>query len=347
MEKVNLTGLTQEELEQFAVDHGEKSFRGRQLFSWIYQKKATDFGEITNLSKKLRQKFADLASIGQLQLAEKSHSPASDSIKYLFRLEGDNWVESVFISESGRRTLCVSSQVGCALKCAFCATGKLGLKRNLTAGEIVDQVIFVERDTDIELTNIVFMGMGEPFKNYENVIKAAYLMNHENGIAIGTRHIVISTVGIIPALYRYTDEGHRFKLAISLHSPFNEDRRKLMPVSAKYDVDKLIDAVKYYMKKSQRRPTFQYVLIAGVNDRRQDAQGVRKLLQGIPCKVNLIPYNPTVANFNRPTRGHVDQFAQWLMPIQAPISVRWSKGDDIEAACGQLAGKFVEIPEMT
>ena len=347
MEKINLTGLTQEELEQFAVDHGEKSFRGRQLFSWIYQRKATNFGEMTNLSKTLRNKFQNLATIGQLQIAEKSQSPASDSIKYLFRLQDGNLIESVFISESNRRTLCVSSQVGCALKCTFCATGKLGLKRNLTAGEIVDQVICVERDTGLELTNIVFMGMGEPFKNYENVIQSAYLMNHENGIAIGTRHIVISTVGIIPALYRYTDEGHRFKLAISLHSPFNKDRQKLMPVSAKYDVDKLIDAVKYYMKKSRHRPTFQYVLIDGINDRNKDAHGVRKLLQGIRCKVNLIPYNPTVPAFKRPPREHVDQFAQWLMPIHAPISVRWSKGDDIEAACGQLAGKFVETPEMT
>ncbi|NOY57961.1 MAG: 23S rRNA (adenine(2503)-C(2))-methyltransferase RlmN, partial [Calditrichaeota bacterium] len=305
MEKVNLTGFTQEELEQFAVDHGEKSFRGRQLFGWIYQRKATDFAEMTNLAKALRNKFQDLATIGQLQIAEKSQSPASDSIKYLFRLHDGNLIESVFISESNRRTLCVSSQVGCALKCTFCATGKLGFKRNLTAGEIVDQVICVERDTGLELTNIVFMGMGEPFKNYENVIQSAYLMNHENGIAIGTRHIVISTVGIIPALYRYADEGHRFKLAISLHSPFNEDRQKLIPVSAKYDVDKLIDAVKYYMKKSRHRPTFQYVLIDGINDRMKDAQGVRKLLQGIPCKVNLIPYNPTVSAFKRPSREHV------------------------------------------
>ncbi|NIA31335.1 MAG: 23S rRNA (adenine(2503)-C(2))-methyltransferase RlmN [Actinobacteria bacterium] len=346
MEKVNLTGFTQEELEQFAVDHGEKSFRGRQLFSWIYQRKATDFAEMTDLSKALRNKFQDLATIGQLQIAEKSPSPASDSIKYLFRLHDGNLIESVFISERNRRTLCVSSQVGCALKCTFCATGKLGFKRNLTAGEIVDQVICVERDTGLELTNIVFMGMGEPFQNYENVIQSAYLMKHENGIAIGARHIVISTVGIIPALYRYADEGHRFKLAISLHSPFNDDRQKLIPVSAKYDVDKLVDAVKYYMKKSRHRPTFQYVLIDGVNDRMRDAHGVRKLLQGIPCKVNLIPYNPTVPAFKRPSREHVDQFARWLMPIHAPISVRWSKGDDIEAACGQLAGKFVKAPEM-
>jgi len=341
MKKVNLTGYTVEELEEFVTSLGEKPFRGRQLFGWIYAKKATTFDEMTNIPKSLRARFKEIAEIGQLQLEEKATSPASKSIKYLFRLHDGHVIESVFIPESGRRTLCLSSQVGCALKCTFCATGRLGFKRNLTAGEIVDQVLFVERDTGEELTNIVFMGMGEPFNNYDQVIKACYLINHENGIAISYRHIVISTAGLIPAIYRYAEEGHRFKLAISLHSPFNEERVKLMPISKKYTAEKLVEAVKYYEKKSRRRPTFEYVIMAGVNDRKKDADGLKKLLHGIPCKVNLIPYNPTVDLFTRPSVEQVKRFAQWLSPIKAPISIRWSKGDDIEAACGQLAGKHV------
>jgi 23S rRNA (adenine2503-C2)-methyltransferase len=345
MEKTNLTGLTEQELEQFAVESGEKAFRGRQLFSWIYQRRVDNFDDMSNLSKSLRNKLENTAKIGQLDLVEKTSSPGSDSVKYLFQTNDGEFVESVYIAEDNRRTLCISSQVGCALKCAFCATGAMGFKKNLSHGEIVDQVIFVERDLDIELSNIVFMGMGEPFKNYDNVIKAAHLIRHENGLAIGTRRVVISTAGIIPAIYRYADEGHRFKLAISLHSPYNDDRKNLMPISAKYDVDQLMQAVQYYMKKSRRRITFEYVLLAGVNDRKLDADGLYKLLNGLPCKINIIPYNPTIPKFKRPDKEHVDQFSRWLTPIKAPISVRWSKGDDIDAACGQLAGKFVPQTE--
>jgi 23S rRNA (adenine2503-C2)-methyltransferase len=341
MEKINLTGLSQSELEEFAKTCGEKPFRGRQLFSWIYQKRVATFSEMTNLGKDFRKKCDQIARIGQLALKEKTSSPDSESIKYLFELSSGQLVESVFISEDKRRTLCISSQVGCACKCSFCATGAIGFKQNLTAGEIVDQVIFVERDLDVKLSNIVFMGMGEPFKNYDSVLKAAHLIRNENGLAIGTRHVVISTAGIIPAIYRYADEGHRFKLAISLHSPFNEERKKLMPISGKYDIDSLMQAVNYYMKKSRRRITFEYVLLAGVNDRKRDAEGLRKLLYGIPCKVNVIPYNPTMQFYSRPGPKTVDLFASWLVPLKVPISVRWSKGDDIEAACGQLAGKYI------
>lgn len=340
MEKINLTGLTESELEEFAREIGEKPFRGRQLFSWIYQKHAASFEEMTNLAKALREKLDRVATLGHLTLVEKTGSPGSSSIKYLFELKSGHYVESVYIAEAGRRTLCISSQVGCALKCAFCATGAMGFKANLSAGEIVDQVIFVERDLGLELSNIVFMGMGEPFMNYDEVIKAAQLIRHENGLAIGTRHVVISTAGIIPAIYRYTDEGHRFKLAISLHSPFNEERKKLMPISAKYDINQLMEAVRYYMKRSRRRITFEYVLLAGVNDSRKDARGLVELLKEIPCKVNLIPYNPTIKTFNRPAEEDVNRFVEWLGDLKAPVSVRWSKGDDIDAACGQLAGQM-------
>ena len=339
MDKISLIGKTLDELEELACSMGEKSFRGRQLFNWLYARKAVDFDAMTNLSKSFRQKLADTVRIGQLTLAEKVVSSASASIKYLFELDDKNVIESVFIPESGRRTLCISSQAGCALKCVFCATGQIGLRRNLTAGEIVEQVVFVEQDTGLEVSNIVFMGMGEPFKNYENVIKAADLIKHEDGIAVGSRRIVISTAGIVPAIYQYADEGHKFKLAVSLHSAINEEREKLMPISAKYTVEKLTEAVRYYIKQSGKRPTFEYVLLSGVNDTRRDAEALKKMVRNTPCKINLIPYNPVVEAYRRPDEERVNQFAQWLLPLRAPVSVRWSKGVDIDAACGQLAGK--------
>jgi 23S rRNA (adenine2503-C2)-methyltransferase len=339
LDKISLIGKTQDELEDLACSMGEKPFRGRQLFNWLYARRTADFDAMTNLSKSFRQKLADTVRIGSLTLAEKAVSPASASIKYLFELDDKNVIESVFIPESGRKTLCISSQAGCALKCAFCASGQIGLRRNLTVGEIVEQVVFVERDTGLEVSNIVFMGMGEPFKNYENVIKAAELMKHEDGIAIGSRRIVISTAGIVPAIYQYADEGHKFKLAVSLHSAINEERKKLVPISAKYTVEKLMEAVRYYIKKSGRRPTFEYVLLSGINDTRRDAEALKKMVRNMPCKINLIPYNPVVETFQRPDAERVDRFAQWLLPLRAPVSVRWSKGVDIDAACGQLAGK--------
>lgn len=334
--KINLTGQSQEELQAFAESIDEKRFRGKQLFHWIYQRKATDFESMTNIATPLRRKLSGLATLGHLELQKRSVS-ASGSIKYLFRLADGQLVESVYIPEDDRHTLCVSSQVGCALMCSFCATGKMGFRRNLLTGEIVDQVLCVERDIGRELTNVVFMGMGEPFKNYDAAIKSANLMSHPDGIAIGTRHIVISTAGIIPEIYRFADEGHKFKLAISLHSALNEKRQQLMPISRKWHVQALTEAMKYYIKKSGRRPTIEIVLLKGVNDSYEDAMALKEMVHNMPCKINLIPYNPTIEAFQRPDPRQVDRFANWLLSSKAPVSVRWSKGDDIDAACGQLA----------
>ncbi len=334
----NLTGYSLSELEAFAVRIGEKPFRGRQLFSWIYQKRAISFAQMSELSKALREKLLACAQLGWLQLAEKRSSAHSDAVKYLFRLHDGAFIESVYIAESNRHTLCLSTQVGCALGCAFCVTGQLGFKRNLTAGEIVDQVLFIERDLNVKMTNIVLMGMGEPMMNYEAAMKACELIHHDSGIAIGHRHIVVSTVGIVPAIYRYTDEEQPFRLAISLHAADDEKRQRLVPIGRKYRLAELIKAASYYAKKLRRRPTFEYVLLAGVNDSEDDARALRKLLSVLPCKVNLIPYNPALPEFNRPSDEAIARFAEWLSPMRAPVSVRWSKGVDIQAACGQLAG---------
>lgn len=334
-----LTGKTWAEFEAYALEIDEKKYRGRQLYKWIYEKQAASFDEMTDLPLDLRSKLKDVCHIGTLNLVETSGSREAGSVKYLFQLDDGHAIESVLIEEEGRKTLCVSSQVGCALNCRFCATAKLGFSRNLTAGEIVEQVLYVSRDIRSALSNIVFMGMGEPFNNYDNVIKAAALISDDNGISIGARHIVISTAGVVENIYRYADEGHKYKLAVSLNSPFQDERQQLMPVSRQAPLAELLQAVSYYAKKSKKIPTFEYVLFAGLNDSQKHAHALKKIVTQQPCKLNLIPYNPTVEQFKRPTEASVDQFTQWLLPLGVALSVRWSKGADIDAACGQLAGK--------
>ncbi len=340
--KTNLIGLTQTECEAFAERIGEKKYRGRQLYKWIYDKNAASFDEMTDLPLELREKLQETAELGYLEQEEADDTSTSGSVKYLFRLPDGLHIESVYIPEATRKTLCISSQVGCAINCQFCATARLGLKRHLSAGEIVDQVLTIKRLRNEEITNVVFMGMGEPLTNYDNVIKAANLLSNDNGLAIGARRIVISTSGLADKIIRYADEGHKYRLAISLNSPFQEQRAQLMPISRKWDVDTLLEAVRYYAKTSRKIPTFEYVLLAGVNDSYEHAMALKKIVKSMPCKLNLIPYNPTVEMFSRPLEEHVDQFAQWLLPLNAGLSVRWSKGYDANAACGQLAGKRSE-----
>ena len=340
--KKMLIGLTMQECEQFAEEIGEKKYRGRQIYKWIYEKRVASFAEMTDLPVSLREKIVDNATLNNLQVAEVDDRSSSGSVKYLFRLEDGKHIESVYIPEAKRKTLCISSQVGCAINCQFCATARLGLKRNLTPGEIVGQVLAIMQIHDEEITNIVFMGMGEPFTNYDNVVQAAALLSDDKGIGIGPRRIVISTSGIADKIIRFANEGHKYRLAVSLNSPFQEQRAELMPIARKWTLDLLLEAVRYYAKKSRKTPTFEYVLLAGVNDKREHAAALKKIVKSTPCKVNLIPYNPTVEKFARPDEAHVNQFAQWLLPLNAGLSVRWSKGDDSNAACGQLAGKKSE-----
>lgn len=342
IKKTNLVGFTLAECEAFAEKIGEKKYRGRQLYKWIYAKKAASFAEMTDMPAPLRDKLAETAHIGCLDIADIDDHSQSGSAKYLFKLPDNFHIESVYIPDVSRKTLCISSQAGCALNCRFCATAKLGLQRHLSTGEIVDQVLTVMRIRREKISNIVFMGMGEPFANYDPVIKAATLLSDDNGMAIGARRIVISTAGIVDKILQYADEGHKYRLAISLNSPFQEQRAHLMPISRRWDVDSLLAAVKYYAKKSRKIPTFEYVLLDGVNDSKEHALALKKIVKSMPCKVNLIPYNPTGDNFSRPSETQVNQFAQWLLPLNAGLSVRWSKGDDRNAACGQLAGKKEE-----
>lgn len=341
--KQSLLGMSADELQVFVQSLGEKAFRGRQLYHWLYAKRANSFAEMSDLAKSFRLKLEHAGQPGSLQLVSRQLA-GNKTAKYLFRLADGAMIESVYIPEAGRRTICISSQVGCGFKCAFCATGTMGLRRQLSAGEIVEQVIAVERDTKTLLTNVVFMGMGEPFHNYDHVIKACRLLNDADGLAMAGRHIVLSTVGLVPAIYRYAEEGHPYRLAISLHSAVEEKRRRLLPVAKLHSLPDLMAAVRYYSKKARQRLTFEYVLLAGVNDDESDARALRALLHGIPCKVNLIPYNAAISSFHAPSPARVDQFAGWLLPLKAPVSVRWSKGADIQAACGQLVVEAEQHP---
>ena len=336
MKKINLKGLSRDELDGFITGIGEKSFRASQIWSWIYVKGMTSFESMTNISKALRVRLDRMAFISSLRLIEKKSSPISGTRKFLWELEDGFCVESVYIPEKKRRTVCISSQVGCGLGCRFCATAKVGFVRNLLPHEIVDQVISVTRDVDEKPTNIVVMGMGEPLLNYENVLKALVIINNAEGIGIGHRKITLSTAGIVPQLHRYTEEGHPFKLAISLNGTTDAQRSRLMPINRKYPLRDLLQTAREYTRRRRKRLTFEYVLLKGVNDTPADAQRLLQLLEGIPCKVNLIGYNQARGSYKRPDEEHILGFAESIRSLCAPVTLRLSRGDDIDGACGQL-----------
>ncbi len=338
--------MTVQEIQNALDSLGIEPYRARQIFQWIYRKNATSFAQMTNLSKSLRQALSEKADILVLRPLSVRRSSESGTIKFLFALPDGNAVESVYIPDQKRRTVCVSTQVGCALKCRFCQTGKMGLTRNLTSGEIVDQVLAIEREVGVRVTNVVMMGMGEPFHNYENALRAAELMADPEGLAIGQRRITISTSGLVPQIERFTRENRRFKLAVSLNATTNATRSALMPINRKFPLESLLQALRDYSRHSRNRVTFEYVLIADQNDSPKDARRLRQLLKGIHCKINLIPYNPTGPGFQPPSEERLEAFIQELLDFPAPVTVRRSRGTDIDAACGQLFVKNQQIGEI-
>ncbi len=337
---VNLMGMTLEEIEEFIQGLGKERYRARQLFRWIYRKGATDFGVMTDLSKSFREELSRIARIGGVREVRRLVSEDRTAAKFLFRLEDGAYVESVLIRDDDRRTVCLSSQVGCPLRCRFCATGQMGFHRNLTAGEIVGQLLHVRRvlwEDGEDLTNVVLMGMGEPLLNYDQVLKAVRLIRHEMGIALGARRITLSTAGVVPGIERLAGEGVPLGLAISLNATDDATRTELMPINRKYPIGVLIRAAKDFARTYKRRITFEYVLIHGVNDSLGDALRLADLLRGIPCKVNLIPYNPIPdAPFRRPPMEQVLRFQEVLLSHHYTATLRDSRGRDIQAACGQL-----------
>ncbi len=333
----DLTGLTPEELRNFSMELGEKPFRGDQIFSWIHQHGSESFDEMTTLSKQLRHKLESKAILQIPKVIDVTNSEETASRKFLFQLTDGMKIESVFLPEGKRRTVCLSSQVGCPLDCKFCATAKMGLFRNLTTAEIVGQILAVGRKTGERITNVVFMGMGEPMLNYDNVIKAANIIHHSEGLNIGSRKITISTVGMADKIRQYADEGHPFKLALSLNAADDVLRDRLMPINRKYNLEACISALQHYTELKSKRVTVEYVLMAGMNDRPEDATRLAGILKRLDCQLNLIPYNPIPEEpFKRPNRDQLKRFFELISSGRRTVTVRWSQGKDINAACGQL-----------
>lgn len=341
--KTNLRSLSKTEFIQFIEQMGQKPYRAKQIMRWIYRRLATSFVEMTDLSKEFRSDLGKKAYISNLTLLQKQIS-SDGTEKLLFELEDRESIESVLIPNTkgeSNYTLCISSQVGCAMKCLFCRTGELGLKRNLRSYEIVDQVISSMRLVKKgKITNIVFMGMGEPFNNF-NAVRDA-LMIITGLIGYSKRKITISTSGIIPGIKRLAEEGPDINLAISLNASSDKIRTRIMPINKKYPLEKLIKACKDFPLSPHRSMTFEYVLIAGVNDSPEDAERVVKLLKGIRSKVNLIPYNPITpsARLKKPSEGRVLEFQDIISNAGVTAIIRKSKGSDISAACGQLKARY-------
>ena len=334
----DLAELDRRELEAALETRGHERFRARPIFGWLYKRGVADAAAMTDLSRELRATLAADFTISTPVLAHRDRS-VDGTEKFLFKLGDGRHVESVFIPDTPAMTFCISTQVGCAMACAFCLTGKMGLVRNLTAGEIVGQVrALVEalnmRDTAF---NIVLMGMGEPLHNYDETMKALRILCDEHGFALPPRRITLSTVGLLPQLERLAREPLMPNLAISLHAPTDAQRGALVPINKKWGIAEIIDACRRFPLKKRRRITFEYVLLAGVNDRQEDARRLAKLLQGVKAKVNLIPLNAAAGiPFERPSDAAIDQFARIVAERGVDVSVRKSRGRDIRAACGQL-----------
>jgi 23S rRNA (adenine2503-C2)-methyltransferase len=326
------------ELEAWLDSRGHRRFHARQIFRWIYRRGVTDFSRMTDLAQPLRDELAAELSVSTLRVAHRERS-SDGTEKFLLALADGRHIESVFIPDSPANTFCLSTQVGCAMKCAFCLTGRMGLVRHLTAGEIAGQVRVLAGSLDLlaDRFNIVLMGMGEPLHNYDQTMKALGVLADPNGFALSPRRITLSTVGIVPALNRLASEPWMPNLAVSLHATTDEQRARLVPASRKYTIAEVIDACRRFPLKRRGRITFEYVLLDGVNDTPEDARRLVRLLAGIKAKVNLIPLNEAAGiPFARPSDARVNAFAAIVAGRDVTVSVRKSRGRDIRAACGQL-----------
>ena len=331
-----LIGQTMEELESFSESFGEKPFRGRQVFDWIYRQQVDEFSAMTDLPKLFREKVNHIP-IHPLTMINRDVSSSEQTRKILFELVDGKLVEAVLMTEGKRITVCLSTQVGCAVDCGFCATAKMGFIKNLSVGEIVDQFLQLQKMSEQKITNVVFMGMGEPFLNYKNSIAAADLLHHAKGINMAAWRITISTAGIIPKIRQFSMEEQPYKLAVSLNGANHDQRLKTMPITKTHTFSDLIKVSKDYAYNSRNRITFEYVLMDQINDRPKDSEQVMKVLSNIECKLNVIPYNEIGGEYKRPSDEKIEAFLHPLKKASFPVTVRWSKGQDIDAGCGQLA----------
>ncbi|MFD1885255.1 23S rRNA (adenine(2503)-C(2))-methyltransferase RlmN [Paenibacillus wenxiniae] len=334
-----------EDLQDWVKENNEPAFRATQIFDWLYVKRVTSFEEMTNLSKGLRAKLNDQFSFVLLNEITKLQSK-DGTVKFLFGLHDNHAIETVIMRHNYGNSICVTTQVGCRIGCTFCASTLGGLKRNLTAGEIVAQVVQAQKildETNERVSSIVIMGSGEPFENYDATMKFLRIMIHEKGLNIGQRHITVSTSGIVPSIYKFTDENTQINLAISIHAPNDKLRSKLMPVNRRFPFDDVMESLRHYMAKTGRRITFEYALIGGVNDRPEHAEELANVLKDMMCHVNLIPVNYVPErDYVRTPRKDIFEFQRILADKGVNVTIRREQGHDIAAACGQLRAKHME-----
>ncbi|MFK7977303.1 MAG: 23S rRNA (adenine(2503)-C(2))-methyltransferase RlmN [Halioglobus sp.] len=349
--RVNLLGMTKPQLETFFLDLGEKKFRATQVMKWMHHAGVLDIEQMSNLGKALRQRLLEIAEVRPPEIVSQ-HDSADGTRKWAIRVEGGGLVETVLIPSGNRATLCVSSQVGCSLDCSFCSTGKQGFQRDLTAAEIVGQVWQAINSYDAfqsgnrrVVTNVVMMGMGEPLLNFDNVVSAMDLMLDDLGYGLSKRRVTLSTSGVVPALDELAKVSE-VSLAVSLHAPNDELRNELVPINRKYPISVLLDSCRNYMdaqSDKSRVVTIEYTLMAGINDQPEQARELAQLLRTTPCKINLIPFNPFAqSDYERPSGNAVQRFWQVLVDAGYIVTVRTTRGDDIDAACGQLVGQVVD-----
>lgn len=343
--KKSIKELNLEELEKELNILGEKKFRAKQIFKWIHNIGIRDLDEMTDISKDLREKLKNDYDLCIFKILDKRLS-VDGTIKYLFELSDGNIIESVVMKYKHGNTICISTQIGCKMGCNFCASAKIGFIRNLDAGEIVEQVLCAISDTKERISNVVFMGIGEPFDNYNNVLKAIRLLNNPYGLNIGGRHISLSTSGIVPKIIEFANEDLQTTLAISLHAPNDKIRSEMMPINEKYNINQLIDACKVYIEKTNRRVTFEYAMVDGVNDTSECSNELKKLLKGMLCHVNLIPINKIKdGKYEKSNKKNIEEFRDSLMKAGITVTIRRELGSDIQAACGQLRRNKIEKGE--
>lgn len=332
---MNIYGETLEQLEKYFEDIGEKKFKAIQVYDWLYKKRVNSFDEMSNVKKDVILKLKEDFKIDKPTIIRKQSG--KDVYKYLFELSDGNFVEAVLMVHDYGNSLCVSTQVGCNMGCAFCESGRLKKRRDLDASEMVSQILLVEEDLGLRISHVVLMGIGEPFDNYDNVMKFINIINSGKGIDIGARHITVSTCGIVPKIYEFADNKLQVNLAISLHAPNDELRSKLMKINKVYKLDDVMEAIKYYIDKTNRRVTFEYIMLKGINDSKECALELANLLKGLNAYVNLIPYNETShIDFKKTNNDRVMGFYDILKKNKINVTVRREFGSEVSAACGQL-----------
>lgn len=338
----NIYGVTIKELEQYFLDKNEGKFKATQVFEWLYKKRIKSFTEMRNVSKKTINDLSLDFNMDSLDIITKKTD--IDVAKYLFRLSDGNKIEAVLMRHDYGNSLCISTQVGCNMGCHFCESGRLKKVRNLEASEMIRQVLAVEEDLKIRISHIVLMGIGEPFDNYDNVISFVDIVNTPKGIDIGSRHITISTSGIVPKIEEFMNYDKQVNLAVSLHAPNNDIRNSIMEINKAYPLEKLIPTIKKYIDKTNRRVTFEYIMLAGVNDSTDNALELSKLLKGMNCYVNLIPYNETShIEYKKSSKEQIMKFYDTLKKNGINVTIRREFGSKVSAACGQLRSNYEEV----